>query len=139
MAKNIIVLRGVVAVIFVTACFLFFNYSYPFYLFHSGQMPVPVPISDLSSYLDKPAVLASFIGDFLSSRFSSPTVAASVITLVFLVEWFIITKMLNKFNIGNIAILYALFPVVFEWIFYCQLSNSLSSALSIVHFIFMQK
>ncbi len=132
MTKKIVLFRWIVVVGLAIACFSFFQFFYPFHLLHNEQMSFDLSVSSLLSYFHKPAMLACLLGDLVSSILISPAIASFVMTLIFVFEWGILIKIQKKFNIGECAILYALIPIVFEWILYSPLTNSIASTFSII-------
>lgn len=136
MAKKSFLLQSITAVIFVVMCFAFFRFVFPSDLFQKESTGVLFTIESFSSYLDKPAWLACYGGNLLMSL-CGPHGAPYMITFVLLLEWWLLAVILKRFNIGEMAPLYALFPVVLEWGAYCHSSYLLHSILSTVVALFI--
>lgn len=117
--KGDIVLQCVVAVLLATVSFLFFQFVIPYHLFFKEQLQLFLYTSDyFLSYLDKPAWLSRCIGDFFTQFLYLRGGGALVVTLILLTEWLLITRLLRLFGSGRITPLWALFPVIMEWIGY---------------------
>ncbi len=75
-----------VALLWGIICFLFFQFFYPYHLFHREQMQLFLfEPGYLFSYFNKPAWLASLLGDFLTQFFYYIGGGAVTITLTLLV------------------------------------------------------
>lgn len=131
--KKYIVFPVAVVGIFAVICFSFFQFMYPYHLFYKEQILLFLYTPDyFLSYLEKPAWLASYLGDFLTQFFYLRGGGALVITAILLLEWSIIAQVLKKFRIGNTAMLFALYPVIIECILYCKLGHTVSDTVSMI-------
>ena len=133
MNKKERLLQGVITGIFVLSCVVFFQF------FDSGHLFDKEPVVDLSSLsavvsesLDKPAWLARSLAKTLLSLLVPVGGGALLLTMILLLEWWVLTVVLKRFNVGEMAFLYALFPVALEWGTYCSPSYHLASILSLV-------
>lgn len=123
----------IIAIVIAISCFVFFQFFYPYHLFIKEQIQLFLYTSDyFLSYLDKPAWLARYIGDFLTQFFYLRGGGSIVITLLILLEWKVLIGILKCFRIGVFAPLLALFPVVAEWLLHTQLSYPVASTVSFI-------
>lgn len=141
MARSIIWLRTIIAVLFAFICFSFFQYYCTADLF-AKELTSDFRFSSgcFASYLHKPAWLACYLGDSLANVFLPVGGGAFLMTAVFLAEWWIITWALDRFEVGNMRFIYAFFPVMMEVGGYCGYSYQLHSILSfmIVLLVFLR-
>lgn len=119
--------------LFVVISFCFFQFLYPYHLFHKEQITLFLyTYGYFLSYLDKPAWLACYLGDFFTQFFYLRGGGALVLTAVLLVEWGVISRTLTRLRVGNTAMLFALFPVLIEWILYCRLGHTVADTFSAI-------
>lgn len=139
MASRIILLRNVTAGVLVVISILFFCYLYPENLFQKELNPqFSYTYGCFFSYFDKPAWLACYIGDLLAHVFIPLGGGPLLITGTLLLEWMLLISILKKFNIGEMASLFALLPIMMEWGGYCSEKYLLTSLLSfIISLIFL--
>ncbi len=123
----------VLAVVLAVGSFLFFQYAYPAHLFLKEQLQLYLFTSDyFLSYFAKPAFLACNIGDFLTQFFYLRGGGAIVLTLLLLVEWGLTVQVLRRWRFGLLAPLFALFPVVAEWVLHTGLLYTVASTVSVI-------
>ena len=123
---------SVVASLFTCTCFLFFQYFYPYHLFLKEQTLLFLFTSDyFLSYLDKPAWLACYLGDFLTQFFYLRGGGAAIITTLLLLEWWLIRCILKRFTNTWLSIL-ALFPIIIELTLLCDLYYPFSNSVAII-------
>ncbi|KAA6332959.1 hypothetical protein EZS27_018586 [termite gut metagenome] len=114
-------------------CYLFFQLILPYHLFFKEQLQLFFITPEyFFSYFNKPAALACYIGDFLTQFLYFRGGGAIVITALLLVEWSIVTQVLKRFGCGKLASLWALLPVVAEWILYSELFLTVSLSISFI-------
>ena len=119
---------------FVFACCsaVFFQYLYPYHLFFKEQTQLFLFTSDyFLSYFDKPAWLSCYMGDFITQFFYLNGGGAIVLTLIFLIELLLIRNILKIFS-ETPSFLLALFPVIFDWIFHCELNYFVSASVAMI-------
>ena len=138
MNKKERLLQGVITGIFLFSCVIFFQFFDTDHLFDKE------PIVNLSSLsvavsesLDKPAWLARSLAEILSSLLVPIGGGPLLIALILLLEWWGFTFILKRFNIGEMASLYALLPVALEWGTYCSPNYHLASILSLVLVLYL--
>ena len=131
MAKNGFLLQGIAAVLFVVMCFAFFRFVSPSDLFLKEQTGALFTEESFISYLDKPAWLVCYGANLLMSL-CGVSGAPYLITFVLLFEWWLLTLILKRFNVGGMAPLYAFLPIVLEWGGYCHPAYQLHSILSTI-------
>ncbi len=123
----------VLAVILAVGCFSFFQYAYSAHLFLKEQLQLYLFTSDyFLSYLAKPAALACNIGDFLTQFFYLRGGGAVVLTILLLVEWYLVVQVLRRWQFGVLAALFALFPILAEWVLHTDLLYAVASTVSII-------
>lgn len=138
MSKKKGLVQGVVAGILVLLCFLFFQFIVPSHLFLKEQVAsLPFLFGSIAGYLDKPAWLACFLGDYLSALFIPMGGGALLITLILIIEWYAFALILKRFHVGEMRWIFALFPVVLEWGTYCSPIYHLCSILSLIITLFV--
>lgn len=131
MAKKGFLLQSISAIIFAVMCFAFYQFVFPSDYFQKEQTGALFTMDSFIAYLDKPAWLACYGGNLLMSL-CGPSGAPFLITVVLLLEWWILTLILKRFKIGEMAPLYAFLPVMLEWGAYCHPIYLLHSILSTV-------
>lgn len=131
MAKREVLLQSVAAVIFGLMCFAFFRFVYPSGFFQKEQAEGLFTLGSFVSYLTKPAWLVCYSGNVLMA-FGGPSGAPFLITLILLFEWWLLTLVLKRFNVGGMASLYAFLPVMLEWGGYCYPTYLLRSILATI-------
>lgn len=129
--------RLVVAIILAIAVFCFFQFTLPYHLFLKEQTQLYLLTANhFLSYFAKPAWMARNLGEFLTQFFFLRGGGATVLTLLFLVEWVLVMYLLRSFRIHHFVPLYALFPVVAEWIMHTTLEYQVSHTLSVTLLLF---
>ena len=132
MSKKERLLQGSVAGLFALSCILFFQFFDSDLLFRKEQMVNMASLPEvLSGYWGKPAWLACSLARTLTSLFVPVGGGAALIAVVLILEWWASLYILRKFHIGEMAPLFALFPVMLEWGTYCSSYYHLSSILSL--------
>ncbi|RHJ85389.1 DUF6057 family protein [Parabacteroides sp. AM08-6] len=131
MVKKVVLLQGIAIGIFAIACVWFFQSFYSGDFLKGEGNAFLYTIDYFISYGDKPAWLACYAGDFLMSL-STPQGFPYLLTAILLLEWWLIFRILKKFDVGEMAFLFAFFPIMFEWGGYCNSNYLLSSVLSFI-------
>lgn len=120
-------------VIFALCCFSFFQFILPYHLFIKEQILLFLYTPDcFFSYLDKPAWLSRYIGDFLTQFFYLRGGGATVLTFVFLLQWQLQIYVFKQFHGRGYASLLALFPCLAEWVNYGSLYYPVSGTISLL-------
>lgn len=126
-------LELLIAGLFAICCFSFFQFVIPYHLFQKEQTQLFLFTADyFLAYLDKPAWLARYAGDFLTQFYYLRGGGPIVLTLVLLAEWRLLVGVLRLFKPDHLTLWLALLPVAMEWVLCCQLSYSLASPLAFV-------
>ncbi len=130
--KNMIrvhVLTGAV----LTGCFVFFCFFYRYHIWFEEQMRIFLLTPGyFMTYLDKPAILSSFISDFLTQFFYLTGGGAVVITVSLFIFWFLVKKLNIPEGTGRNAALYALLPVLLSWIALMDFEFPLAAVVSLI-------
>ena len=133
MDKKEKLLQKRVAGLFALLCVIFFQFFDSDHLFLKEEVVSVASLPEvLVGYWGKPAWLACSMAKVLTSLFVPVGGGAVLITAVLMLEWWASLFILRKFNVGDMAPLYALFPVVMEWGTYCSPYYHLNSILSLV-------
>lgn len=133
MNKKERLLQGSVAGLFAVVCVLFFQFLVSDHLFAKEQVVSIAGLPEvLSGYWGKPAWLACSLAKILTSVLVPVGGGAIQITLVLLSEWWASCFILKKFHVGEMAPLFALFPVILEWGTYASPYYHLNSILSLI-------
>lgn len=118
---------GIVALGLTFLSFLFFQFFYAYHLFFKEQIQLFLYTSDyFLAYLNKPAWLASYTGDYFTQFFYLRGGGAVVLSLLFCLEWLLSSVVIKRISITKNAPLWALFPVGIDWILHCELLHRLS-------------
>lgn len=126
-----------VAGVFAISCIVFFQYYCSEHLFLKEQVASLESLPEIVGYMDKPAWLAVFLSDILSSWFIPIGGGAFLLTVVLLLEWWVSVLVLRRFRVGEMAYLYALLPIILEWGTYCSPNYRLYSILSLTITLFL--
>jgi len=119
---------GVVGIIFV-----FFQFFYPYHLFFKEQMQLFIYTSDyFLSYFNKPAWLARYIGDFLTQFFYLRGGGATVLSIIFLIEWILCSIVIKRVTSTAKASLWALIPACTDFILHLGLLYNLSFSVGFI-------
>ncbi|MDR2968011.1 MAG: DUF6057 family protein [Tannerellaceae bacterium] len=122
-----------VAAFLVAASFLFFLLVHPYHLFFKEQIRLFIYTFEYTlSYLDKPGALSCFTGDFLTQFLYLRGGGAVVVSLLFLVEWIVATRVLRRFGCGMMTPLQALIPIIAEWFFFSRISYTPATSVSLI-------
>ena len=133
MDKKEKLLQKRVAGLFALLCVIFFQFFDSDHLFLKEEVVSVASLPEvLVGYWGKPAWLACSMAKVLTSLFVPVGGGAVLITAVLMLEWWASLFILRKFNVGDMAPLYALFPVVMEWGTYCSPYYHLNSILYLV-------
>ena len=125
----------------VIACFLYFRFVVPYHICFKEQIQLFLFRSTyILSYFSKPAALACLGGDFLTQFLYFKTGGAVVVTLLLVMEWWLIFLILKRFSFvatGHAPSLQtlcatSLLPVIIEWIAYPKLSFSVALSISFI-------
>ena len=130
-----------VAFILLASSFLYFQLIVPYHIFFKEQIQLFIFDSNyLLSYFSKSGGLACLIGDFLTQFLYLKGGGAIVISLLFVSEWLLITLILNSFGVKQWAPLWALLPVIAEWMItgeiYFSIAMSVAFALVLLAIYF---
>lgn len=138
MDKRERLLLGVITGIFALSCIVFFQFFGSGHLFGKEQVVNLASLpSTVSECLNKPAWLACSLAEVLSSLLVPIGGGPLLVTVVLLFEWWGFTIILKRFNVGEMAFLYALLPVALEWGTYCSPKYHLASILSLILVLFL--
>lgn len=123
--------------IFAVCCFSFFQFLLPYHLFFKEQIQLFLLTAEyFISYFEKPAWLAAYSGDFLTQFFYLRGGGATILTLILLLEWWMVMQVVRTFGltnkrIGRIALL-SLIPVLVDGYLHTRLSYPLSMSVSVI-------
>lgn len=122
-----IVIPSAIACLLLVSSFLFFQLLQPYHLFLKEQIQLFQSTSGyfLSSF-EKPAALARLIGEYFTQLFYLRGGGAVTLSILFCIQWVVTTQVLRRFTDSVLLYLWALLPVVGEWIFAVQPSYTLS-------------
>ena len=121
----------IVAFILLVISFLYFQFIVPYHIFFKEQLQLFIfDPTYIISYFSKPGGLACLTGDFLTQFFYLKGGGAIVISLLFLFEWFIFVRILNSFGVKHTASLWAILPVIAEWVVISDINFSISMTVS---------
>jgi ribosomal protein S17E len=122
-----------IAFLLVISAFLYFQFVIPYHLYFKEQIQLFLYSSDyFLSYFSKPGGLACLTGDFLTQFLYLRGGGAFTFAAILLVEWLLVTKILTLYGIKQLAPLWAVFPVIAEWIVCGNLSFSLAMSMSFI-------
>lgn len=126
------------AIMFFAGCFVFFYFFYDHHIYFSEQLQIFRMTSDyFLTYFSKPAFLSVYIGDFITQFYCLRGGGAAAITLVLVILWLLVKKLLTRFNAYHPGLLVAMLPVIFSWIALCDIESSLSIIIAaIINVIF---
>lgn len=124
---------GFVALGLTFLSFLFFQFFYPYHLFFKEQIQLFLYTPDyFRSYSNHPAWLTSYAGDFLTQFFYLRGGGASVLSLLFLIEWILASFVIKRITLSKNAPLWALLPVAIDWILSCDLLHPVSFTVGFI-------
>ena len=127
----------VVAFILFLSSFLYFQLTVPYHIYFKEQIQLFVyDTSYILSYFSKPGGLACLAGDFLTQFLYLKGGGAIVISLLFVSEWILITRILNVFGVKQPAPLVALLPVIAEWMIISGITFSIAMTVAFVFVLF---
>ena len=107
--------------------FLYFRFIVPYHLYFKEQIQLFIYDSTyVLSYFSKPAGIACLTGDFLTQFLYLKGGGAVVISLLFVLTWLLIVRILHSFGIKQLAALLALIPVIAEWGIIGEIYSSLA-------------
>ena len=107
--------------------FVFFQFFYSYHLFFREQVLLFLNTSDyFLSYFDKPGWLACYAGDFFTQFFYLRGGGPLVLSALFVLEWWITRIVISRTISTRFASLWALFPVIADWILHCDFLSTLS-------------
>src|SRR5665648_26646 len=117
----------------VSISFLFFQFFYPYHLFLKEETELFLYTSDyFLSYFNKPAWLACYSGDFLTQFFYLRGGGAIVLSILFVIEWTLGLIVIRKITSSIKESIWALIPVIADWILYCDTLNSISVSVGFI-------
>ena len=124
---------GFVALGLTFLSFLFFQFFYPYHLFFKEQIQLFLYTPDyFRSYSNHPAWLTSYAGDFLTQFFYLRGGGASVLSLLFLIEWILASFVIKRITLSKNTPLWALLPVAIDWILSCDLLHPVSFTVGFI-------
>jgi len=113
--------------------FIFFQFFYPYHLFFKEQMQLFLYTSDyFLSYFNKPAWLARYTGNFLTQFFYLRGGGATVLSIIFLIEWILCSIVIKRVTGTVKASLWALIPVGIDFILHLGLLYNLSFSVGLI-------
>ncbi|MDH6356598.1 DUF6057 family protein [Parabacteroides sp. PF5-9] len=122
-----------IAIILAVSCFSFFQFFFKYHLFFKEEIQLFLFTTDyFLSYLKKPGWLAAYLGDFLTQFFYLRGGGAVLISLILLLEWRLIVRWLRSLGLYSHTSLFALFPIVIEWVLHTTLGYSLTSSVGFI-------
>lgn len=131
------VLQGAIVGTFVLLCILFFRYFDSGHLFDKELIGSGCLSDTMAECWGKPALLTCMLTKTLLSLLLPVGGGAVLITGVFLLEWWGLTLILKRFHVGEMAIMYALVPILLEWGTYCNPNYNLASIISLTIVLFL--
>lgn len=121
----------VVAFALLVSSFLYLQFIIPYHIFFKEQIQLFVYDSNyLLSYFSKPGELACLTGDFFTQFLYLKGGGAVVISLLFFFEWLLIVRLLNSFGVKQLASLWALLPVIAEWMIIGAINYSIAMSVA---------
>jgi len=112
--------------------FLFFQLFYPYHLFLKEQIRLFLYTPDyFLSYFNKPAWLASYIGDFLTQFFYLRG-GAAILSLIFVLEWLLGAMVLRNLLPSGKVFVWALLLVIADWILHCDTLHSVAVSIGFI-------
>lgn len=108
-------LPGIVIAIFI-GIFIQLKYQYHFFLEEQISL-FAFDGQHVLSYLDKPCFFSKFIGDFITQFFYLRGMAAVIVSLLFLMLYYSVKSVIEKFSDSSLSVLYALFPAILITLF----------------------
>jgi hypothetical protein len=124
---------GIIAGPAAACCFAFFQYNLPYHLFFKEQIQLFLLTEGyFLSYLDKPAWLACYAGDFLTQFFYLRGGGSSTLTAVLLAEYLLAAHVLRRLGCRRYASLLALLPAAADGFLHCGLYYGLPASLAII-------
>jgi hypothetical protein len=131
-------LELIVACILLIGSFLYFLFVVPYHIYFKEQIQLFIYDSTyILSYFSKPGGLACLTGDYLTQFLYLTGGGAVVISLLFVVEWLLIVRILNSFGIKKMAPLWALIPVITEWCVISEINSSLAMTVAFAFILFV--
>jgi hypothetical protein len=124
--------------IFAAGCFSLFYLVFPYHLFFKEQVQLFLLTAGyFISYLENPAWLAAYIGDFLTQFYYLRGGGATVLSIVLLIEWVLIVNVQRAFGLLTgrrvlQTILLSLVPVLIACYLHTGLSWSLSMSVGVI-------
>jgi len=120
-----------IAVILLVSSFSYFQYIVPYHIFFKEQIQLFVYDSSyILSYFLKPGGLACLAGDFLTQFLYLKGGGAVVISMLIFFEWLLIVRILYSFELRKMATLWALFPVIVEWMIISRIDFSIAMSVA---------
>ena len=120
-----------VAFVLLISSFLFFLIVVPYHIYFKEQIQLfTFDSTYIFSYFSKPGGLACLAGDFLTQFFYLKGGGAVIISLLFVLKWLLIVGILNSFGLKQMAPLWALLPVIAEWVVISEILFSIAMSVS---------
>lgn len=121
------------AFILAVASFLFFRYQYQYHLFFTEQMQLfMLTWSHFGGYFEKPAAIASYLGDFLVQFYYLRGGGAIVITSVLLLIWILVWTIIKRITPENNWQLFTVLPTCSIGLLHLHISYPLSLSIAFV-------
>ena len=120
-----------VALLLFIGSFLYFQFVVPYHIYFKEQIQLFVYDSTyILSYFSKPGGIACLTGDFLTQFLYLKGGGAVVISSLFVLEWLLTVRILNSFGIKQMAVLWALIPVIAEWTIFSEINFSVAMTVA---------
>lgn len=123
----------IVAGVFFVAAFVFFRFLYQYHLYFVEQLQIfLLTPAHFLSYFSKPALLSSYIGDFLTQFYYLSGGGPAVISLTLILLWLLVRRLLNLLNGRDNGYLWPLIPSAFSWIALCDPEFPLAGVIGLI-------
>lgn len=123
----------IVPTVLVGFSFLFFQACYPYHLFFKEQIQLFLYTPGyIISYFEKPAGLAACSGDFLTQFFYLRGGGATVLALLFGVEWLLSAVVIKRITSTEMSGLWATFPAMADWVLHCNTLHGVSVSMGFI-------
>jgi len=113
--------------------FVFFQFFYPYHLFFKEQIQLFLYTPDYFLFcFEKPGWLASYLGDFLTQFFYLRGGGATVLALLFGIEWLLGALVINRVTSCAKATMWALILASTDWILHCNTLHGVSVSVGFI-------
>ena len=137
--KKLLKISGVIFVLlFFLLVFFYYLTTVSYQIGFKEQLGIFVADNSFyAMYLQKPAILSEFLGDFLTQFFSVRPVPQIILLLLLVATWSGIVKLLKLCGASSNAYIWALLPVIPEVAFIVFLNYPLSATIGLLIAIWM--